>query len=78
MMKLTWNKVQFMHGECSDKTCPICTKGTIEQATVWLSKHLTITKTGSPTSPWWMVKEENKECYQKLRGNLRHKGFYDK
>jgi hypothetical protein len=25
-----------------------------------------------------MVKEENKECYQRLRGNLRHKGFYDK
>lgn len=78
MMHLTATKITFMHGECNENKCPICKGGTMGDWNEWLHIRLWVTQTGFPKSPWWVVKEETKECYQKLRGNLRHKGFYDK
>lgn len=78
-MKLTGTKVQFMHGQCSTLGCPVCSpSSSIPEITEWLQKHLTVIKTGSPKSPWWEVLESNPDCYKKLRGNLRQKGYYDR
>lgn len=81
-MKITFTKAEFMHGRCNEKTCPFCTaknryESNIDKVDEYIKIKLTVIKTGAPKSPWWDVKEDVKQCYQKLRGNLRHKGFYD-
>lgn len=77
-MKLTITKIEFMHGSCDEKKCPICNDRrfkSIQKIHYWVLQRLIVTRSGYPKSPWWIVKEENEECYRILKGNLRSTGF---
>jgi len=80
-MKITWTKLQYMHGQCSDETCPVCDKdSTLNSVNSWINKRLTVWQSGCKgprPSPWWNVVENEKDSYQKLKGDLRQKGYYD-
>lgn len=76
-MKLTYTKIKFMHGRCSSKNCPVCNGNSISSINLWLCARLTILSTGSPKSPWWLVRESNGDCYRLLKGDLRKPGYYD-
>lgn len=72
-----------MHGRCSVVGCPVCSpcverESSIEKLDTWLRMRLTVVSSGMPHSPWWEVEQSNGDCYRKLRGNLRHAGYYDR
>lgn len=77
MTKLTYTKIAFMHGRCRNMGCPVCRNAPIPEIDEWLRKHVTVGRTGAPKSPWWEVAEPNRDCYRKLRGDLRPPGYYD-
>ena len=91
MTKLTISKIQFMHGTCDENECPVCRWWTpktgatpktmtwnCKRVQPWLAARLTVLPCKKkPDSPWWLVQEENGDCYRKLKGNLRNPGYND-
>ena len=77
-MNLTITKIKYMHFQCTDKECPICSNDSLEEIDKYIRSRVTVQNSGSPYSPWWYVEEDTRECYRALRGNLRPKGFYDR
>lgn len=74
-MNLTITKIEFMHGACDDKNCPICNDRnfkSIQKTHYWVRQRLTVLNSGYPKSPWWEVKQSNEECYRILKGNKRN------
>lgn len=80
-MKITFTKLQFMHGKCSKPDCPICDiTAPLHLIDKWVSHRLTVYKSGirgQVWSPWWVVVESEEQAYPILKGDLRRDGFWD-
>lgn len=78
---MTITYLQFVHGRCSDKECPVCRWWTPKdgpsaksmawnkkRVTSWLKeKGITVLPDRRNDSPFWNVTNSKEECYAKLR-----------
>jgi hypothetical protein len=80
-MELTITYLQFVHGCCPEKGCPVCEwwmpkNGSSPKSTAWNKKRVSqwleekgitvLPSTAKWDSPWWLIEGEKDELYEKL------------
>lgn len=80
-MELTFTYLEFVHGTCLEKECPVCQwwtpkGGSTPKTMAWNKKRVTswlqekgikiLPSSSKPASPWWLIDIEKDELYEKV------------